>query len=139
MGLGARGSAGLPEGTAAPFAALRGCVFPLYHVLADVGEFAGGEVVPISSREPLQVEGFALRKGKRTRVLLANMRPEARRVTAELPAGEARVRTLDERSAEEAMRAPEAFRAREGELLAVKGGRLELALLPYAVARVDVG
>jgi hypothetical protein len=139
MGLGARGSAGLPEGTAAPFAALRGCVFPLYHVLADVGEFAGGEVVPISSGEPLQVEGFALRKGKRTRVLLANMRPEARRVTAELPAGEARVRTLDERSAEEAMRAPEAFRAREGELLAVKGGRLELALLPYAVARVDVG
>jgi hypothetical protein len=137
MGLGAAAAAGGAEATA-PFAALGDAVFPLYHVLADVGELAGAEVIPTTASHPLQVEGLALRQGGRTRVLLANLGPETRRVTLELPAGEARVRTLDERSAEEAMRTPEKFRAREGEKVAAKEGRLELELLPYAVARVDV-
>jgi hypothetical protein len=139
MGLGPLVSAGLPEQTVAPFAALRGTVYPLYHILADVGEFAGGEVIPVASSDPLQADGLALRNEGRVRILVANMTPEARPLSLQLPPGEARVRFLDERTAEEAMKEPEAFRARPGEARAVTEGRLGLELLPYGVARVDVG
>jgi hypothetical protein len=48
------GGSSLPE----RFRSLPGGVFPLYHVLADVGEFAGGEVIPSESSAPLRVEGL---------------------------------------------------------------------------------
>ena len=34
-------------------------MFPLYHVLADLGEWQGGEVVPVGSSAPLAVEALA--------------------------------------------------------------------------------
>ena len=50
----------------------------------------------------------------------------------------ARVSSLDEHTAEEAMRQPERFRARLGFLLEpVAGGRYRLAMLPYSVVRLD--
>src|SRR5262249_316655 len=58
------------------FRSIPGAVFPLYHVLADVGEFAGGHVLPSVSGEPLCFDGLALRQGGRTRLLLASFRPE---------------------------------------------------------------
>jgi hypothetical protein len=53
-----------------------GMVFPVYHVLADVAEFAGGQVLPVSVSDPLRVQALALRDGTRVRVVLANMRDE---------------------------------------------------------------
>jgi FtsZ-binding cell division protein ZapB len=50
----------------------------------------------------------------------------------------ARVRLLDERNAEAAMRDPEAFRAQTGELLDTPDGSIVLELLPYAITRIDV-
>jgi hypothetical protein len=47
------------------------------------------------------------------------------------------VRLLDETSAEEAMGAPEEFRARLGQVQKARSRALELDLLPYAVARID--
>lgn len=149
MGLDPGVAAGLAEETAEPFAALRGAVYPVYHVLADIGEFAGGELLPTTSGDPLALDGLALVKEGRTRLLLANLSPMAQAVAVQVTdaagrtptswSGEhARVRVLDERNAEEAMRSPEAFRAREGEPMPVSGGWLELELLPYAVARIDV-
>lgn len=55
-------------------------VFSMWHVFAEVGAFAGGEVIVSKSSEPLQVEGLVLRKGKRTRVLLANFTAQAQTV-----------------------------------------------------------
>ncbi|HTE18107.1 MAG TPA: hypothetical protein VK689_06970, partial [Armatimonadota bacterium] len=52
-----------------------GEVFPLYHVLADVGELAGGEVLHSRSSQPLKVEVLALRKDGVVRLLLANLSP----------------------------------------------------------------
>jgi hypothetical protein len=123
----------LPEA----FPSLPGSVFPLYHVLADVGAFAGGRVVPTASSNPLKVDGLAVRKGGRTRVLLANMSPAPQQVAVENVSHPARVAYLDETTVEEAMRSPERFRAREGEPLPISEGALELNLLPYAVARID--
>ena len=119
------------------FRSLPGSVFPLYHVLADVGEFAGGEVVPTNSDNTLKVDGIAFRKDGVTRVVLANLSPEPQRVSAENLGASVRVRHLNEANAREAMLSPEAFRAQVGELLQTAEGTLELNLLPYAIARID--
>jgi hypothetical protein len=127
------------QGSSLPerFRSLPGSVFPMYHVFADVGEFAGGEVLPAQSSETLKVDGLVLRRDGRTRVLLANLTPEPQQVTLQNLGGSVRVRCLDETNAQEAMAAPEAFRAEAGEVLQTTEGRLEIRLLPYAIARMD--
>ena len=119
------------------FRSLSGAVFPLYHVLADVGEFAGGEAVAAKSSDTLKVDGMAIRKDGKTRVLLANLSAEPQQVTVRDLAASVRVRHLNETNVQDAMRTPEAFRAEAGELLQTAGGTLELNLLPYAIARID--
>jgi hypothetical protein len=119
------------------FPSLPGSVFPLYHVLADVGQFAAGKTVPTTSSDPLRLNGLALREGDRTRVVLANLSPETQRVTVHNLSTRIRVRHLDETNAEEAMRSPEDFRALAGEWLQTTGGALQLDLLPFAIVRID--
>ena len=135
-----RGVMELASGAPLPerFRSLPGGVFPLYHVLADIGEFAGGEIVLSDSSEPLRVEGLALRKGTATRIVLASLIATPQRVRIQHGGRAARVRTLDERNAEAAMRDPESFRAQAGELLDTPDGSITLELLPYAIARIDV-
>jgi hypothetical protein len=48
-------------------------LFPLYHVLEDIGEFAGGEVLATETTEPHWLAALTLRKGDRLRVLVANL------------------------------------------------------------------
>lgn len=126
-------------GSPAPgkFRSLPGSVFPLYHVLADVGEFASGEMLPTNSSDSLKVDGLAVRKSSKTRRILANLSPQPQQVTAHNLSRHVRVRCLDETNAEEAMRSPEDFRSQEGELREPASGRLELSLLPYAIVRLD--
>ena len=135
-----RGVMELAGGSALPerFRSLPGGVFPLYHVLADIGEFAGGQVIPSESSEPLQAEGLALRKGAATRIVLASLIPTRQHVRIQHGGRRARVRLLDERNAEAAMRDPAAFRAQVGELLDTPDGSNALELLPYAIACVDL-
>ena len=123
----------LPE----KFHSLPGAVFPLYHILADVGEFAGGEVLVSKSSDPLKVEGIALHKNGKTRTLLANLTPDSQQVRVQQLTRTVRVRHLDETNAQTAMASPEAFRAERGELLQTTNGTLELNLLPYAIAQID--
>lgn len=119
------------------FRAFPGGVFPLYHVFADVGEFVGGEVIPTTSSQTLQVDGLALHLPGRLRLLLANLTPEPQQVVVEGLPGLVQVRALDETNAEQAMQAPEEFRSSAGESFATTNGQLTLTLRPYAVARVD--
>ena len=126
---------GSPEPQA--FRSLPGSVFPLYHVLADVGEFAGSEVVPVTSSDELKMEGLALRKHGKLCLLVANLSSEAHQITVEHLPLHVRVRCLDETNAEEAMRSPESWRSRAGRLTPTSAGALELSLLPYAIARID--
>jgi hypothetical protein len=127
--------AGSPRPEAFP--SLPGAVFPLYHVLADAGEFAGGEVVPVTSSDTLRVEGLALRQGDRVRLLVANLRPHVQRVSLIGLGSHARLRVLDETNAEQAMLRPQAFRTGAGRTAQTEGGTLSLLLRPYAVARID--
>jgi D-apionolactonase len=125
----------LPE----KFPSSPGGVFPMFHVLADVAEFAGGEVLSISASDPLRVEALALRKQQRVRMLLANFTPEP--VSVQAPASwlgrRATLRSLDASNALRAMEQPETFRKAHGERLEVTGHLLEVTLAPFAVLRID--
>jgi hypothetical protein len=112
-------------------------VFPLYHVLADAAEFIGADVLPSSSSHPLILDGLTLRRGSRTRILVANLTDRPQVATLEnLPA---RVRAHRLNRTTEAMAAtdPERFRARRGEPHEAPDGRLEVELLPFEVLRID--
>jgi len=119
------------------FVSIPGGVFPVYHVLADVGEFSGGQVIPSRSADRLAVDGLALRKDGNLRVLVANMTAEPQTVVVRGLPAQLDVRVLDAANAEAAMQAPEAFRAAAGRCLAAADGALTLDLPPYAVARLD--
>jgi D-apionolactonase len=134
--IGWRGVMEYAEGSPDEFPSIPGGVYPLYHVLADVGEFAGGEVVTSESSQPLVVDALVLRDGGRTRVLVANMTHKPQTVTVNNINGRTAVKTLDETNAEAAMRAPDAFRADETTVQNVDGS-LALELKPYAIARID--
>ena len=67
----------MKPGRAAPpsanFPSQPGGVFPLYHVLSEIGDFAGGRVQRVDSTDPLSVVGLALSKAGRARLLVANL------------------------------------------------------------------
>jgi D-apionolactonase len=115
-----------------------GAVFPLYHVLADVGEFAGGVCLTSTSSDPLQVECLALRDGERGCLLLASYSSEPHEVTIRGVTGTGRVRRLDETTVRGADRSPEAFRTGAGERVEARDGNLTVRLLPFALARIDL-
>jgi hypothetical protein len=119
------------------FLSLPGSVFPLYHVLADVGDFAGGAVIPTTSSDPLLVDGLAIYKDGKMRVMLANFTSQRQQVTIHNLNANIRVRRLDETNAESAMLSPENFRAYTGESMVTSGGSMKLDILPYGVVRID--
>lgn len=120
------------------FASIPGGVFPLYHVFADLGAYAGGDVLAAASSAPLTVDGIAVRRDGRVRVLLANFSPQPQTVTLKGVQGLVNIRTLDETTVEHAMHDPEAWRAAPAqEALADAAAGLPVTLLPYAVACID--
>ena len=124
----------LPE----QFRSRPGMLFPLYHVLADVGEFSAGRMLASLSSDPLAIDGLALRDGARLRVLVANMTGEPREALVVLPGLHAATsRHLDEESFERAAFDGEAFRRDPGVYCAVADGVLRIPLRPYGVARID--
>lgn len=118
---------------------LSGSVFPLYHALADVGEFRGGEAVACSSTAPLKAQALALATDDRLRIILANMTAEKQEVRLVLGASSNRfqVKVLDESTAEWAMTDPEAFRSAPGEFLIVDEKGVAIQLAPLALMRLD--
>lgn len=103
------------KGSSSPdlFHSLPACVYPIWHVLADVGEMNAGQVQPSRSSHPLEVESLILRLGGKQRILLANLSDQQQ--TVELPSAlvsaGAAVRILHAANAESAMTNPEQFRA----------------------------
>jgi len=124
------------------FPSLPEAVFPLYHVLAEVGDFAGGESLALPSSAPLLVEGLALRsplaqgQGPEIVLLVANLSPQRQEVRLENVGHLVWVRPLDETTAWEAMQKPGSFRAQPGQAHQTDSGRFQLALPPYGLARV---
>jgi D-apionolactonase len=121
------------------FPSLPGSVFPLYHVLADFGEFRSGEIVPLRSTDPLKVDGCLLQHENRSALLVANLSDDQQEVQITWPDAPEHlsIRLLDETTAERAMTDPETFRADSGQSLHHQAGRIDLRLRPFAIARID--
>jgi hypothetical protein len=116
-----------------------GAVFPMYHVFADIAEFGAKQIYQTHPTHPLLAEGLTLFDASgRRRILVANLTGDSQDLKIKTGTCTARVRYLDENSAEQAARRPEEFRAQPGEQKESISGKIELKLLPYAVARVDV-
>ena len=119
------------------FYSLRGAVFPLYHVFADVGEFADGQIMTTSSSNPLKITGLAVHKEGRTRVILANLGSEVQQLTVQNLSASVHIRHLNESNVEQAMQSPEAFRDQTFKKQLTVNGSLKLELLPYALVCID--
>jgi len=119
------------------FHSLPGTTFPLYHVLACIGDFNGGKIIPMHSSHPLQAIGLLLRRDRSERIIVANFSHQRKEVKVECAAGQVSVCKLDEESVESAMRSPETYRSLPGTNLDVKAGILDLELQPFAIAIID--
>ncbi|MEY2410108.1 MAG: D-apionolactonase [Verrucomicrobiota bacterium] len=124
----------------AEFPSEPGDVFPIYHVLADLAEFGKCQVLPTHTTDPLVAEALALvNEMGRRRILVANLSGDPLELGVQTGPCSARVRCLDETTAETAIRRPQIFRRQEGEVQNAVSGRIKLKLLPFALARIDVG
>lgn len=131
-----RGVLELDEGSPLPdrFLSVPGGVLPLYHVFADVAEFAGGEVLPVTVSEPRSVAALAVQKDSRRVLLLANLGAETRTVELEGIPGEWAMRRLSGDEVEAATRDPEEYRSSLPRRVA---GVVELP--PFAIACLRPG
>ncbi len=127
-----------PAATSEKFPAQAGEVFPLFHILADTGEFRDGEVLRTQTTNALALDGLALHFRDKTCILLANFTSTHLKVDLQGIQGAASLRTLDEHNVAEAMRNPKAFRAQTGESITIGNEGLRLELAPFAVARLDL-
>ena len=114
------------------FASIPGAVFPMYHIFAALGDYAGGEVVVARSSAPLNVEILWLHKTGMSRIMLANLTRKPQRVSLPKLAVDTNVRLLDETTVGSAVRAPEAFWETAAKLDAAT-----LSLSPYGIAFID--
>jgi hypothetical protein len=114
----------LPE----KFAAVKGQVFPLWQIFKWVLEFKDGRIIPVTSSQPLMVDGLMLQNKDKRRLLVANysLKPQ----NLPLPEIADRISVLDERSAE-------SFSQKPGALQTEKFRQNHVSLLPYAVACID--
>ncbi len=137
--LGWRGVFERDEGSplAALFRSIPDGVFPLYFVLAALGEFKSGVILRTKIGHPLSVSCIALENDGRRRVLLANLTRNRQEVSLRGLSAESRLRRLDEINVEHAMREPERFFADSGDVIRSNNGNTSLSFRPYGIAILD--
>jgi hypothetical protein len=137
-----RGILEIEDGPPLPerFRSRPGMVFPIYHVLADLGERKRASLRSLVSTAPLSVDGLALDDGRSLRLLVACLVPQPQTLILEqLPDGIVSLRRLNESTAQVALLDPELFRFRQAEEHKISGGQIELELAPFEIVRMDVG
>lgn len=118
------------------FPAQAGQVFPLFHVLADVAEMRGAEILACEISRPLEAAGLAVRARDRGVIaLIANLTPTPLTLSLSGLGERGRVRRLNVDTADEAVRDPERFR-HGGAVEPVDTHRLDLG--PYETLRIDI-
>lgn len=129
-----------PQGSPLPgrFPSTPGMIYPLYAVFADLAEWKQAEMLAMSSSHPLELVGIALKERSRTLLLIGNLTGSEQAITVRsIPGEEAAVRFLDETSVDRLQADPAAFRC-GGEPGRVEGGRVELRMKPYGLAKLVV-
>ena len=127
-----RGVLETEEGSPLPnlFPSRPGAVFPLYHVFADIAEFAGGKVLFSRSSEPLKVESLVLQRGDKSTFMLANFTAISQKVRIKDVSGQ--VRLLSKHNIEQVLREPERWRSKMTDTFSEI-----IELPPYGFARID--
>ena len=115
------------------FPSVAGGGFPLYHVLADLAEFRGGEVVEVIPSAPLEFGGLMLRNREKSCLLLANYTDSRQTVELEGFPAPLWLRKLHEHNLSEAVAEPERWRQNRTQ---PRAGPIELP--PYAYVRVEL-
>ena len=128
---------GIMESAAGPalpdkFPSKPGALFPIYDVLRDIGEFAGGRVQRMESSDTLAVAGLALREGKRLRLLVANLTAEPRTTSVRGLGPNLTVRSATPSDTSPAGQRP----GGKGETVAME---VPLFLPAYGIVRIDQG
>jgi hypothetical protein len=121
------------------FPSIPGAVFPMYHVFADIAEFGARQIYGSYCTHPLRAEALTLFDSRgRKRILVANLTGDTEEIKIKSGASPGRLRVLDETNVEEAMREPEAYRKLPEKVLQPVTAKIELTMLPYALARIDI-
>jgi hypothetical protein len=138
--VGWRGVMEREHGCALPekFPSRPGEVFPLYHVLAEIGEYSGGDWFLARSSQPDQVSVVAARNGNKSGLIVANLSPQPQRISLPTLPGHATITILDEHSIAEACKHPETFRVFWNKQGSIGGAETRVELLPFALAFVRV-
>jgi hypothetical protein len=126
-------------GSPAPdtFPSLPGGVFPMYHVFADLADC--DQAFEVRSSHPRQILALGLvTRHHRRRILVANMTGLSQTVRLRVPGDSVQGKFLDEINGWESCRNSEIYRGQAAVKVPVAGGILQVKLLPYALARLDV-
>jgi D-apionolactonase len=119
------------------FPSIPGAVFPLYHVFADLAEYASGKIVTTESTDQLRAEGLLVANGNFRRLMLANYFPELQAVIMPDIRQPVTARLLDQSRVKDAMQYPESFRSGAGREIEPGLDGLALSLPPYGYICLD--
>jgi hypothetical protein len=124
------------SGTPLPekFPSQPGAVFPVYHVLREMGDFEGGRVQRLNSSDTQTVAGLALRKGKRLRLLVANLTDQPQWAGIRGLGDAVEIRQLDAGGTRALGEKADGFIQRPAAATALE---LPLLLPPYGIIRID--
>ena len=114
-------------------------VSPAYHVLADILDFGATKLFATHSSHPLLTEGLTLvnSRGAR-RILVANYSEDILEAKIKTGQVKASIRYLDETTAQLTATNPQEFGSTVGTMVDSVSGKIELKLLPFATARIDL-
>jgi D-apionolactonase len=116
-------------------------VFPLFHILQDIGEFSRGVVIRCVSSRSLRAEGLCMAAGRHHCLLVVSFANVSQTISVAAQGysgiSKAVLRFLDETNLDQAVLEPGRYRASEGHQAQSAGDALQLQLLPFAIARLD--
>ena len=119
------------------FPSTPGLIFPVYQVFADLAAWRSAAVLALHSSDPLRVDGLALRHGRKTHVLVANLTSEIQFVhLGDFASGEY---TIARRLETSSYRRPRDRGPSQRTAIRDIGAqhRLEIQVEPYEVVRID--
>jgi len=118
------------------FPSTPGCVFPVFHLFADLAPLSRARVMAASSSAPGTVALLGLRQENQLSAWFANLtdRPQSIRFSGLGP--EVQIRMLDASNVVEAVNEPERYRSQARALQPTMDHRITVALPPFALARV---
>lgn len=119
------------------FPSVPGQVYPVYHVLADMREFAGGKALRAHTARPLRASVLALAQGPRRRLMIASHAANRQQVRIQGLPATLSAKYLDETTADSALFTPEEYRKGGWQPVLTGGNTTILEIKPFAIATLD--